>query len=750
MHSWIHTKDIKIAEVFAGECAERLKELEKEILRLESCPEGNGLLGSIMKRVHGIKLGSSFIGLPAAVRLCREMELVLDAFKERKEPADTGVIDALLFSADFLSAYMSGVLESLKGSSTAVENGVVQMKLENGDEHELAVERLRQAREKSEAGNGEGCGLREEASPEEDADFEILKSDEFKRGLTQGIREQFLYESSEHIDRIENDFLIRLDADGGDMDTVNEIFRAIHSIKGGAGIYLSALPPQAPEYSELKKLSEVVHSFESLLALIRDKRCIFEKRHVDLSLSVMDYLKSFINAAALEEFGSICDNGIIEAIKRQMSDIKGSSGGPAQNAAAAGRQEPEKNADSRSKSVLAQSIRVSQEKLDKMMNMISELLVAKNSFMHISSKLSLEYDLPEISKEVKQVGAHINRISDGLQDAIMSIRMVEIKTVFQRMPRVVRDIAQSTGKKMELHMEGEDTEIDKTIIEQISDPLVHLIRNAADHGIESPDERLSTGKPETGRIVLRAYNRNKHVFVEIEDDGKGIDAAAIKEKAVEKGFISAEDAGKMSRSQLLGLIFLPGFSTAGRVTEVSGRGVGMDIVKSNIAKINGNVMIESEAGKGTKIAIRLPLSLAVSRGLVVESAGETYIIPLEHIAETVKINRSSIHQFHGKRFASLRGDVIGVDWLCRIFAAQETDAGQEELNAVILSNGADNYAIVVDRLKNEQEFVIKPLEGHLAAVPGISGSTLLGNGQVVLILNPVEVIQLAENNNITG
>lgn len=399
--------------------------------------------------------------------------------------------------------------------------------------------------------------------------------------------------------------------------------------------------------------------------------------------------------------------------------------------------------DAKAKGSVAQSIRVSQDKIDKMMNMISELIIAKNSFAHISEKLNKEYDLPEISKEVKRVGANVNRISEELQNAIMSVRMVEVKTVFQKMPRIIRDIAQSTGKKMELFMEGENTEIDKSIIEQISDPLVHLIRNSADHGIESLEERLRKNKPETGRIVLRAYNKNKYVFIEIEDDGKGIDAEKIKNKALEKGMITEVEAERMKPSQLINLIFLPGFSMAEKITEVSGRGVGMDIVKSNITKIKGNITIESEVGKGTKMIIRLPLSLAVSRGLVVEVSGETYIIPIESIVETIKISRSNIHKFNDKYFTYLRGMTIGMEWLCKIFLSGERDMEKEELNAVILSNGVENYAIVVDKLKNEQEFVVKTLEGHLSSIPGIAGSTLLGNGQVVLIINPIDLFQLA-------
>jgi len=393
-----------------------------------------------------------------------------------------------------------------------------------------------------------------------------------------------------------------------------------------------------------------------------------------------------------------------------------------------------------------QSIRVSQEKLDRMMNMISELLIAKNAFMHLSARLNVEYDLPELSKEMKEVGFSVNRITDELQNAIMSIRMVEIKTVFQKMPRIVRDVAQLTGKKMELAMAGETTEIDKTIVEQISDPLVHLIRNAADHGIEDAEERLRKGKREIGRIELRAYNKDKHVYIEIEDDGKGIDPEALKRKALERGLIQPDQAERMSRAQLMSLIFLPGFSTAGRITEVSGRGVGMDIVKRNIEKMGGAVFIDSEVDRGTKVVIRLPLTLAISRGLIVEAAGESYIIPIEYIAETVKIHRRDIHQFGGKCFANRKGSAIGIEWLARLFLLGERDLdGKDEFHAVIISGGGEEFGIIVDKLLREQEFVIKALHGQLAGIPGISGSTLLGDGQVVLIVNPPDLIQLAKN-----
>jgi len=743
MGSRVYIEDIDIVNTFIDEWMECLDGLEKEILKLEINSEDTELINNIFRRVHSIKGGSSFVGLPRITRLSHEVEFTLDAIRKKIVCVNTELVDSLLLSVDFLNGYITQLFDRLKEQEFINENGVTYLELENEQNEEPVITSLKQARDNCEKQKIESAN--HEDPPQEGMELDILQTEEFKKNLAEGMKEQFLLECTEHIEQIENNLLIELDKNGDDRGAINEVFRIVHSIKGGTGIYLAALSPQNPIYSGLKKFSEVIHTFESLLALVRDKGCTFGKYLIDLSYAIMDYSKLYINSVASEKFNEVLDNGIIDKLEEHIRQLQEQSESVQSRTDDTMKQDMTRTEEAKLKNNVSQSIRVSQEKIDKMMNMISELLIAKNSFMHIAAKLNIEYDLPEMSKEVRQVGAYVNRISDELQNAIMSIRMVEVKTVFQKMPRVVRDIAQSTGKKIDLVMFGENTEIDKTIIEQISDPLVHLIRNAADHGIESIEERLRKGKPETGKIVLRAYNKNKYVYIEIEDDGKGMDAEKIKEKAIEKGFITSENAEKMSRSQLVNLIFLPGFSTAKQITEVSGRGVGMDIVKSNITRINGNITIESEVDKGTKMTIQLPLTLAVSRGLIVEVAGDSYIFPLEYIIETVKIKKADIHEYKGKFFTYLRGEVIGVEWLCRIFLTGKKEDSLDELNAVIISNGAEKYAIIIDKLKSEQEFVVKPLEGQLAAIPGISGSTLLGNGKVVLIVNPIDIIQMINN-----
>jgi len=725
--------DIDLVKMFIDEWTECLEGLEKEILKLEVHTDDSELINDIFRRVHSIKGGSSFVGLSGITRLSHEIEFTLDAVRKKKASVNSELIDSLLQSLDYLNSYI-GYIQGKVKEHDFTEDGRIFIDFGSEQDEKAILAGLSQALEK--------CQNVKEAAETDEKTKRAEDALEFKSNLAEGIKEQFFPENLEHIERIENQLLIHLDQHGNDREVIHEFFRLVHSIKGGIGMYLATISPQSPEYSALKEISEVVHHFESLLTLIRDKEIVFDKTMINLSYEVMDYLKISLSMLESEGGYTISASGILEKVDEHVLYLQ-SATEHHDDTPKPIPSDSEKIPGLQQKGNIMQSIRVSQEKLDKMMNMISELHIAKNAFMHISSKLNLEYDLPELSKEVKEVGSYINRISDELQNAIMSIRMVEIKSIFQKMPRVVRDIAQSTGKKMELYMEGETTEIDKTIIEQVSDPLVHLIRNAADHGIEVPEERRMKGKSETGRIVLRAYNKNKHVYIEVEDDGKGIDVEKLKKKAVEKGFYDETQIEKMNPNQVINLIFLPGFSTANKVTEVSGRGVGMDIVKSNIEKINGNITIESAVDKGTKMTIQLPLTLAVSRGLAVEASGETYIFPLEYIVETVKIRRENIHQVNGKCFTYLRGEVIGVEWLSKIFRTGERNTEKEDLNAVLIVNGAEKFAVIVDKLKNEQEFVVKTLEGHLASIPGISGSTLLGNGKVVLIVNPADIIQLA-------
>jgi two-component system chemotaxis sensor kinase CheA len=713
------------------QCRDGLDEL---MLKLEVNGEDRALADDLFGRIHRVKRGASFTGLTAITMITHEIETALQMFPEREPEVRSEIIDCLLAAADILNDCIERLNDRLQDPG-AGEGDVLTIEWDVDDRWNEVAQQLRDilaARSGHPSGGEEGA-----EEPFSDPP-----------GKT---KEEFLFEIYELLDRM-NGLFPGLEQDEHNIGALNELLLTVRGMKDGIEIFSAVLQPDGELSRTLGELALAVQRFETLLALIVNKKHAFSKEWLRLSQALAEYMKDALESAAMDQAAIPLSEDLSDRLDKALAALAS-----AEDQADSGQPHPADDPDrstapasdarqaQEQKTALPQSIRVSQEKLDKMMNMISELLIAKNGFMHLSAKLNTEYDLPELSKEMKEVGLSLNRISEELQNAVMSVRMVEVKTVFQKMPRIVRDVAQMTGKKIELTMTGENTEIDKTIIEQISDPIVHLIRNAADHGIEHADERVRKGKSETGRIILRAYNKDKNVYIEIEDDGKGIDTSMLKRKAVERGFITPEQADRMTKSQLTNLIFLPGFSTAGQITGVSGRGVGMDIVKKNIEKIKGGVTIHSEVDKGTKIVIHLPLTIAISRGLVVDVADESYIVPIDHISETVKINARDIHEYDGKYFASYKGEAIGIEWMSRLFLLGDLDRGNaEEHHAVIVSDGAEKFGLIVDRLRNEQEFVIKPLHGQLARIPGISGSTLLGDGRVVLIVNPIELIQLAK------
>jgi two-component system chemotaxis sensor kinase CheA len=325
----------------------------------------------------------------------------------------------------------------------------------------------------------------------------------------------------------------------------------------------------------------------------------------------------------------------------------------------------------------------------------------------------------------------------------MSIRMMPIRTVFQRFPRMVRDICRAQGKEAELLLEGEDTELDKTVIEQIADPLVHLVRNAADHGIESPEVRAQAGKPRAGKIMLKAYNKANNVVIEVNDDGHGMDPARLKKKAVEKGLITPSAAAAMDERAALELIFLPGLSTAEQVTSISGRGVGMDVVRSNIRQLHGITTIESRLGGGSKITITLPASLMVSRGILVETQGEEYVFPIESVVQMVRLARDRIHRHDQANFATFRNEVFPVLRLADHFACAgqlpETSWPAEVPMAIVQTNRG-RIGIAVDRFIGQVEAIVKPMGREFSNIPAFQGTTIMGDGRVALVINPASFI----------
>ncbi len=394
------------------------------------------------------------------------------------------------------------------------------------------------------------------------------------------------------------------------------------------------------------------------------------------------------------------------------------------------------------------TIRVSQAKLDAFMNTVAELIISKTMINHVVERFeaaSLEGEGGELVKELRKASVYLDQVSKEVQGSVLGIRMVPVKTIFTKFPRMLRDLAKASGKKIELQMVGEDTEIDKSLIEELSDPMIHLIRNSADHGVESPEIRAAAGKPETGTVVLRARHEGDSVVVEIEDDGKGIDPAVIRAKAVEKGVLAQEKADQLSDEEALNLIFLPGFSTAQKVTDISGRGVGMDVVRSNVRRLGGSVSVTSVVGRGSVFTLKLPLTLAIIDALLMRAGNQVFAIPGTAVEETLLVPPATLSHLTRRKAINLRGEVLGVSRLRELLRFDGRDAleGGEELPVVVLSAAGRRMGLIVDAFLRRQEMVIKPLAPYLASLPGISGASVMGDGGVVLILDPGELMQLA-------
>jgi two-component system chemotaxis sensor kinase CheA len=395
-------------------------------------------------------------------------------------------------------------------------------------------------------------------------------------------------------------------------------------------------------------------------------------------------------------------------------------------------------------SAVEQTIRVDVHRLDNLMNLIGELVLSKNRLIKIYNDVEERYEGEHFLDELNQVVSSISIVTTDLQIAVMKTRMLQIGKVFNKFPRVIRDLSRELGKKVNLVIKGEETELDKSIIEEIGDPLMHMIRNSVDHGIEDPQVRVESGKTETGTVELKAYNEGNQIVVEITDDGNGMDPDVLKAKALEKGLISEKEADIMSDKEAFMLIFRAGFSTAAKVTNVSGRGVGMDVVKTNVEKLNGIIEIDSVLGKGSIFKIKIPLTLAIIQALLVTAQEELFAVPLANVIETVRITMEDISTVEGKSVLKLRDEILPLVNMSDIFKIEKILGLNHYLYVVVLGVGASKVGLIVDGLIGQEEIVIKSLGDYLKGIKGIAGATIRGDGKVTLIVDVAALMQLAK------
>nr|MDH4392859.1 chemotaxis protein CheA [Aquabacterium sp.] len=387
-------------------------------------------------------------------------------------------------------------------------------------------------------------------------------------------------------------------------------------------------------------------------------------------------------------------------------------------------------------------LKVSQDKIDRLMDLIGEMVVAKNALPYLAQRAEEVFQQRELAREIKNQYSVINRIAEDMQHAIMQVRMLPVGTIFQRFGRLVRDISKKLGKEVQLVIEGEDTEADKNVIESLADPLIHILRNSLDHGIELPAVRVAAGKPAQGTLRVSARQEGDRVLLDIVDDGAGVDTDRVRAKAVERGLIPADRADTLTEHEAVQLVFLPGFSTADTISDLSGRGVGMDVVRSAVERINGTVELSSVRGQGTTLRLALPLSMAVTNVMMIEVAGRRFGVPMDLIVETVRVPAEDVHHFKRAQTTVLRGRIVPLRALHDLLALDEPPKlnSENELAVLVVRLGTEQIGMLVDDFHGTSDIILKPLEGVLSGITGFAGTALMGDGSVLMILNPKELL----------
>ena len=552
----------------------------------------------------------------------------------------------------------------------------------------------------------------------------------------QELVQDFLVETNEIIENLDHD-LVELESNQNDLELLNKIFRGAHTMKGSSS------------FLGFNKLADLTHHAEDILNKLRKGEMVVTREIMDTLLEFVDKTKQIISdiengtdtadATSVINDLKLASEGKLVGKKPAAAQGQASSAAPAAPKAAP----KQENKVTHQATQVEQTIRVDVSRLDSLVNLVGELVLSRNRLSQIAGELENKFDNEYLVEQLLDVTSAIGMNTTELQLAIMKTRMIAIGKVFNKFPRVVRDIARDTGKEIDLIIQGEETELDKQVIESIGDPLLHMIRNSCDHGVETPDVRLAKGKPRMGTVLLSAYHEGNHVVIEIKDDGAGMDPDKLKRKAMEKGVITLDEANNMDDKQAYGLIFKPGFSTAEKITNISGRGVGMDVVRTNIEKLNGIITIDSKINEGSTFYLKLPLTLAIIQALLVEVAGETFAIPLASVVETVRITNEEIHSFEGREVLKLRDRVLSLVRLDEAFALDELE--QDEIYVVVVALAEKQLGFIVDKLIGQEEIVIKSLGEYLGGNPGIAGATITGDGRVRLILDVSGVIEVAQN-----
>lgn len=768
---------VDILHEFLSESQEGLDQLDLDFITLEQNPNDTDRLANVFRIIHTIKGTSGLLGFPTLERVTHSGETLLDRLRSSESALNPGAAGVLLEMVDAVREQLDligttgsdgggdyseliGRLEAMNAQADPSNESADQAQDNTTAQSEKAAEPVKEA-------DNSAAPVAEDDDDDNDEltePPEVMELDDEMKDVLK----DFLQESYENLDRVDSE-LIELEEQPDNRELLSSIFRSMHTIKGTCGFF------------GFDKLEKVTHIGENLLVKLRDGEYSMTEEIATGLLAMVDavramlleisthghdgmkrYKKLIQLLSELKDHGEIKSGGSLPTASRDANAKADTAEKPAGDKASSGPAvaaavKPEATPadavtpvapkaapaaagaadDKGPATVVEASIRVDVPVLDSLMNLVGELVLARNQIV--------EYVGAHENSQVVAAAQRLNLITSELQEGVMQTRMQPIHSIWAKLPRVVRDLSRSCGKQIRVEMEGKSTELDKSLIEAMKDPITHLVRNSVDHGIESPEQRQAAGKPAEGVLLLRAFHEGGQVHIEISDDGGGIRAEKIKKKAIENGVVTAEQASRMSDQEICKMIFLPGLSTAEEVTNISGRGVGMDVVKTNIEKISGAIDLDTEVGRGTVFKIRVPLTLAIVPALIVSSGSQRFAIPQVNLIELIRIDEddqsNAIEFIHGCPVHRLRGQLLPLVYLNKELMLESNSTGA--LNIVVLQAEKCRFGLVVDQINDTQEIVVKPLAEALKAIPVFAGATIMGDGRVALILDTQGIGQRA-------
>lgn len=687
-------------EIFIDESKEHLQTLNDQVLILEEEPENVDTVNEIFRAAHSLKGMAGTMGYKRMQRLTHDMENVFSEIRNGKMNVNADLVDIVFKCLDALEGYLNNIIETSDEGTEDNDELIAQLNavLEKGISGSSESEQAAATTEET---------VKEEKKPE---------GDDRKKYLSIPIAD------------FERNAIVEAKSQGKHVYATTVYIQESCLLKAARAFLV---------FKGLENKGDIIKSVPSVQD-IEDEKFDFDFSMFIISDKSLDEIKktienvSEIEEAVIEEYELSDEPAVAEEKEEVHKEETSETAAPAAPA-----KKDEKKASSKGtksgKPVVNRSVRVDIEKLDELMNQVSELIIAKNGLVSVTGMLSSQ------DQSFNEQIEYLERITTNLHESVMKVRMVPIESVVNRFPRMIRDLSKKLNKEMELIMTGEDTELDRTVIDEIGDPLMHMLRNAADHGLESTIDRLKIGKPQVGTIRLDAYQDGNNVTIEVSDDGAGVDVEKVKKKALEKGQITEEQAEYMSDKEVIDLLFMPAFSTSEKISDVSGRGVGLDVVKNKIEGLGGDVEVVTKLGEGTTFIVRLPLTLAIIQALMVEVSGEKYALPLNSIVTVEEILPEDIRYVHTKEVINLRGSVIPLVRLNEVLDIEPVEREDALLDdgeiVVIVKRGDKQAGLVIDKLLGQQEIVIKSLGKYIHVPKMISGATILGNGEVALIID---------------